>query len=133
MKMNTLDWKKAEEYVAQGKAKEVTTEYYHNTYDEASHTASSEKLTTVKMLDPKDCPGMVFYMPCPKSPHGVDIDPTGEYIVGGGKLSTVIPVLSTSLICFLCVAFFIAIRTGISDISPLMVVLQYVSILFTPL
>jgi nitrous-oxide reductase len=89
-----INWKKAEEYVAGGKAKDVAAEYYHNTFDEASHTASSEKLTTVKMLDPKDCPGMVYYMPCPKSPHGVDVDPTGEYIVGGGKLSTVIPVFS---------------------------------------
>jgi nitrous-oxide reductase len=91
-----INWKKAEEYLAQGKAKDVAAEYYHNSYEEASHTASSEKLTSVKMLDPKDCPGMIYYMPCPKSPHGVDIDPTGEYIVGGGKLSTVIPVLSFS-------------------------------------
>ncbi len=65
-------------------------------YDEQTQTAMSEKLSTVKMLDPKDCPGMIYYMPCPKSPHGVDIDPTGEYIVGGGKLSTVIPVFSFS-------------------------------------
>lgn len=89
-----INWKKAEEYLAGGKAKDVAAEYYHNTFDEASNTAASEKLTTVKMLDPKDCPGMVYYMPCPKSPHGVDVDPTGEYIVGGGKLSTVIPVFS---------------------------------------
>lgn len=91
-----VNWKKAEEYVSQGKAKDVNSEYYHNTYDEQKHTAVSEKLSVVKMLDPKDCPGMIYYMPCPKSPHGVDIDPTGEYIVGGGKLSTVIPVLSFS-------------------------------------
>ncbi len=91
-----VNWKKAEEYVSQGKAKDVNAEYYHNTYDEQKHSASSEKLSTVKMLDPKDCPDMIYYMPCPKSPHGVDIDPTGEYIVGGGKLSTVIPVLSFS-------------------------------------
>ncbi len=91
-----VNWKKAEEYVAQGKAKDVPSTYYHNTYDEGTHTASSEVLTSTKMLDPKDCPGMIYYMPCPKSPHGVDIDPSGEYIVGGGKLSTVIPVLSFS-------------------------------------
>lgn len=89
-----VNWKKAEEYVAGGKAKDLNSEYYHNTYNEQTQTAVSEKLTTVKMLDPKDCPGMVFYMPCPKSPHGVDVDPTGEYIVGGGKLATVIPVFS---------------------------------------
>jgi nitrous-oxide reductase len=91
-----VNWKKAEEYVAQGKAKDVKSDYYHNTYSEQTHSASSEILSAVKMLDPKDCPDMIYYMPCPKSPHGVDIDPTGEYIVGGGKLSTVIPVLSFS-------------------------------------
>jgi nitrous-oxide reductase len=53
-------------------------------------------LKTVKVLNPKDCPDMIYYIPCPKSPHGCDIDPSGEYIVGGGKLSTVIPVFSFS-------------------------------------
>jgi nitrous-oxide reductase len=91
-----VNWKKAEEYLAQGKAKDVPSTYYHNIYDEGTHTASSEVLNTTKMLDPKDCPGMIYYMPCPKSPHGVDVDPSGEYIVGGGKLSTVIPVFSFS-------------------------------------
>ena len=33
-------------------------------------------------------------MPCPKSPHGCDTDPTGSYIVGSGKLAAVIPVFS---------------------------------------
>jgi nitrous-oxide reductase len=37
---------------------------------------------------------MVYMMPCPKSPHGCDTDPTGEYIVGSGKLAAVIPVFS---------------------------------------
>jgi nitrous-oxide reductase len=89
-----VNWKKAEEYLAQGKAKDVEAEYYHNTYSDETHSATSEKLTSVKMLDPKDCPDMVYLIPCPKSPHGADIDPTGEYIVGGGKLATVIPVFS---------------------------------------
>jgi nitrous-oxide reductase len=89
-----VNWKKAEEYIAQGKATDVNTEYYHNSYDENSHTASSEVLKTEKILDPKDCPGMIYYIPCPKSPHGCDVDPSGEYIVGGGKLATVIPVFS---------------------------------------
>jgi nitrous-oxide reductase len=33
-------------------------------------------------------------MPTPKSPHGCDVDPTGEYIVGSGKLAALIPVHS---------------------------------------
>jgi len=51
-------------------------------------------MTSVKMLDPRECPGVVYFLPTPKSPHGVDVDPTGEYIVAGGKLATVIPVHS---------------------------------------
>ena len=50
------------------------------------------------MLDAKDLPGMVYLIPCPKSPHGCDVDPTGEYIVGSGKLAAVIPVFSFSKI-----------------------------------
>ncbi|TFG43001.1 MAG: nitrous oxide reductase, partial [Gemmatimonadales bacterium] len=38
----------------------------------------------------------VYYLPTPKSPHGVDVDPSGELIVGGGKLASVIPVHSFS-------------------------------------
>lgn len=33
-------------------------------------------------------------IPCPKSPHGCDVDPSGEYIVGSGKLAALIPVFS---------------------------------------
>jgi nitrous-oxide reductase len=51
-----------------------------------THTATSTLEKEVIMLDPKDCPDMVYFMPCPKSPHGCDTDPTGEYIVGSGKL-----------------------------------------------
>jgi nitrous-oxide reductase len=38
----------------------------------------------------------VYLLPTPKSPHGVAVDPTGEYIVAGGKLATVIPVHSAT-------------------------------------
>ncbi len=48
------------------------------------------------MLTPAACPGLAYYLPTPKSPHGVDVDPTGEFIVAGGKLATVIPVHSFS-------------------------------------
>ena len=89
-----VNWKKAEEYLQQGKAKDMSADYCHNIYDESTQTATSEKMTTVKILDPMDCPGMIYYIPCPKSPHGCDVDPSGEYIVGGGKLATVIPVFS---------------------------------------
>lgn len=89
-----VNWKKAEEYVKSGKAKKMAGEYYDNNYNEETHSAESQKKDGVLILNPKDCPGMIYYIPTPKSPHGVDVDPTGQYIVGGGKLSTVIPVHS---------------------------------------
>ncbi|MDQ6829427.1 MAG: Sec-dependent nitrous-oxide reductase, partial [Gemmatimonadota bacterium] len=89
-----VNYKQAEQCVADGKAKPFAANYLHNYVDPTTRVASSERKTSVRMLDPKDCPGIVYYLPTPKSPHGVDIDPTGEYIVAGGKLATVIPVHS---------------------------------------
>ncbi len=91
-----VNWKKAEEYIKQGKYVEEEVVYYNNEYDDKTHTAVAHKRTKVKVLYPKDCPGLIYYLPTPKSPHGVDVDPTGEYIVAGGKLATVIPVHSFS-------------------------------------
>jgi nitrous-oxide reductase len=82
-----VNWKKAEEYLAQGKFKEVPANYAHNVYNEKTHSATSTMMKTVKVLTPADCPGLVYFLPTPKSPHGVDVDPTGEYIIGNGKLS----------------------------------------------
>lgn len=85
--MAVINWKKAEEYLEQGKGKERKTSYYHNVMDEETHIVNSEVKNTTTILDPADCPGMVYFIPVPKSPHGCDVDPTGEYIVGNGKLS----------------------------------------------
>ena len=89
-----VNWKKAEEYVKAGKAQKRSVAYAHNVYNESTHTATSTLEKEVLMLDPKDCPDMVYFMPCPKSPHGCDTDPSGEYIVGSGKLAAIIPVFS---------------------------------------
>ncbi len=89
-----VNWKKAEEYMKAGKAKKQAANYAHNTFDEKTHTATSVMEKEVWVLDPKDCPDMIYFMPCPKSPHGCDTDPTGEYIVGSGKLAATIPVFS---------------------------------------
>ena len=82
-----INWKKAEEYLAQGKFREMPARYAHNVYSDKTHSATSEMKETVKVLIPSECPGLVYFLPTPKSPHGVDVDPTGEYIVGNGKLS----------------------------------------------
>ncbi|HEY9364156.1 MAG TPA: Sec-dependent nitrous-oxide reductase [Chitinophagaceae bacterium] len=89
-----VNWKKAEEYVKAGKAKKEAVRYAHNVYDEKTHSAKSTIETEVLVLDPKDCPDMLYFIPCPKSPHGCDTDPSGEFIVGSGKLAAIIPVFS---------------------------------------
>ena len=82
-----INWKKAEEYMAQGKFHEVPANYAHNVMSEKTHSATSKMQDKVRVLIPSECPGLVYFLPTPKSPHGVDVDPTGEYIIGNGKLS----------------------------------------------
>ena len=89
-----VNWKKAEEYLKAGKGKKIPTKYAHNVYDEKTHTATSEIKTEVTVLDTKELKDICYFIPCPKSPHGCDVDPTGEYIVGSGKLAALIPVFS---------------------------------------
>jgi nitrous-oxide reductase len=89
-----VNWKKAEEYLKAGKGRKESVKYAHNTYDEKKHSSTSVIETEVTVLDSKELADMVYMMPCPKSPHGCDTDPTGEYIVGSGKLAAMIPVFS---------------------------------------
>ncbi|MBT8394229.1 MAG: nitrous oxide reductase, partial [Bacteroidia bacterium] len=82
-----VNWKKIEEYVNNGGGKKMPANYAHNVYDESTHTATSTMKKAVLTVNPLDVPGAVYLLPTPKSPHGCDVDPTGEYIVGSGKLS----------------------------------------------
>jgi nitrous-oxide reductase len=68
-----VDWKAVEKAVAEGKG---------------------DMIGGVKVLDPKKVPGLVYLMPCGKSPHGVDVSPDGKYIVGSGKLQGVTTVFN---------------------------------------
>jgi len=63
-----VDWRAAEKAVAEGKG---------------------DVIGGVKVLDPRKVPGVVYLMPCGKSPHGVDVSPDGKYIIGSGKLQGV--------------------------------------------
>ncbi|HEY9839694.1 MAG TPA: Sec-dependent nitrous-oxide reductase [Candidatus Obscuribacterales bacterium] len=91
-----INWKKAEEFLKAGKFKTVAGKHFHNLLNESTQMAKSEIIEQVKMLDPTELEGIAYFIPCPKSPHGVDIDPSGEYIVGAGKLAAMIPVFSFS-------------------------------------
>ena len=63
-----IDWRAAEKAIAEGKG---------------------DVIDGVKVLDPKKVPGIVYLMPCGKSPHGVDVSPDGRWIIGSGKLQGV--------------------------------------------
>ncbi len=68
-----VNWKAAEQAIKSGKVKTISG---------------------TKIIDPKDNPGVVFLMPCSKSPHGVDVSPDGKYIVGSGKLQSITTVFN---------------------------------------
>jgi nitrous-oxide reductase len=82
-----VNWKKIEEYVNNGGGTMMPANYAHNVYDEATHTGTTTMKKEVLTVDPLKVPGAVFFLPTPKSPHGCDVDPTGSYIIGNGKLS----------------------------------------------
>ena len=75
---------------------EVTSTQRDRDYIAAVDWRLAEKLASqgdmvggVKMLDPAKFPGLVYFLPCGKSPHGVDVSPDGKYIIGSGKLQGV--------------------------------------------
>lgn len=82
-----INWKKIEEFVNNGGGTKMPANYAHNVYDESTHTATSTMKKEVLVVNPTEVPGAIFLLPTPKSPHGCDVDPTGQYIIGSGKLS----------------------------------------------
>ncbi|MEE9430409.1 MAG: Sec-dependent nitrous-oxide reductase [Melioribacteraceae bacterium] len=89
-----INWKKVEEYVAKGAGKKMPAKYAHNVWDDDKHLTTHKMLKEVLVLDPKDVPGAIYFLPTAKSPHGCDVDPTGEYIIGSGKLAATMTVHS---------------------------------------
>ncbi len=63
-----VDWKMAEQLAAKGEG---------------------TLIGGIKVIDPAKHPGLVYFMPCGKSPHGVDVSPDGKYVIGSGKLQGV--------------------------------------------
>lgn len=82
-----VNWKKIEAYVEKGGGTIMPTNYAHNVYSDENHTATTTMIKEVLTIDPSEVPGAIYFLPTPKSPHGVDVDPTGSYIIGNGKLS----------------------------------------------
>jgi nitrous-oxide reductase len=55
--------------------------------EKAAAAGQGDMIGGVKVIDPKKVPGLVYLIPCGKSPHGVDVSPDGKYIIGSGKLA----------------------------------------------
>lgn len=73
--LHIIDWKKAEQVVQAGKV---------------------EKINGMNMIRLKTAAdeGVLYFTPEPKSPHGSDVTPGGEFIVVGGKLDPHVTVYS---------------------------------------
>ncbi|RUA11870.1 MAG: Sec-dependent nitrous-oxide reductase [Flavobacteriia bacterium] len=89
-----INWKKIEEYVKNGGGKKEPAKYAHNLWNDDEHSATSTMEKEVLVVEPKDVPGAIFFLPTAKSPHGCDVDPSGEYIIGNGKLAAAMTVHS---------------------------------------
>ncbi len=72
-----INWKAAAQAVADGKA---------------------TMMEGAPVLDPVKVPGILYYAGIGKSPHGMDTDPSGQWIVAGGKLQPSTTVLNFSKI-----------------------------------
>ena len=55
--------------------------------EKAAAEGKGDLIGGVKVIDPKKVSGLVYLLPCGKSPHGVDVTPDGKYIIGSGKLA----------------------------------------------
>jgi nitrous-oxide reductase len=92
--IGALNWKKCEEYIKAGKGRK-SNKYLHNVWNEETHSADLHRRGgSGHARSHRTGRSSVYFMPCPKSPHGCDTDPTGSYIVGSGKLAALIPVFS---------------------------------------
>ena len=89
-----VNWRMAEQLAKDGKGKRVPGKHHSNWWNHHTHSAETTVYEDVLQLDPKEHPGLLYFMPCPKSPHGCDVDPSGKYIIGSGKLAALIPVFS---------------------------------------
>lgn len=77
--MHIINWKKAEEVIAKGKY-----ELKHGMKVISLKTSIEE--------------GILFFAPEPRSPHGVDVSPDGNYLVVSGKLDPHVTVYGMDLI-----------------------------------
>jgi nitrous-oxide reductase len=57
--------------------------------EQAVKDGKTTMLGGVPVIDPAKAPGVLYFLPVPKSPHGIDTDPSGRWIAASGKLQPV--------------------------------------------
>lgn len=62
--------------------------------EQAAREGKTTSINGAPVIDPARVPGVMYLVPCPKSPHGVDVDPSGEWVICSGKLSPTATVFS---------------------------------------
>jgi nitrous-oxide reductase len=77
-KLETTSAQRDRDYIAAVNWREV---------EKAVAAGQGDMIGGVKVIDPRKVPGLVYLLPCGKSPHGVDVSPDGKYIIGSGKLA----------------------------------------------
>ena len=55
--------------------------------EKAIQAGNYQTVKGAPVIDPAKTPGICYFFPLAKSPHGVDVSPDGRWIVGSGKLS----------------------------------------------
>ena len=66
--------------------------------EELAEGGSLPRIEGVPVIDPAEHAGVMYLVPCAKSPHGADVDPSGEYVICTGKLSPTATVYAFSAI-----------------------------------
>jgi nitrous-oxide reductase len=61
---------------------------------EAAQAGKGTMMDGVPVLDPAKVPGLVHLIGIAKSPHGMDVDPSGKWVVAGGKLQPTATVIN---------------------------------------
>lgn len=60
--------------------------------EQAVRDGQATMIGGVPVIDPAKVPGVLYFAPVPKSPHGIDTDPSGRWISASGKLAPVVSV-----------------------------------------
>ncbi len=80
----------------------------------AADAGQGHKIGDAMVITPAEVPGLVYLVPVPKSPHGVDVNPTGEYVCVSGKLQAEVSVFSVKkLLAAIAAKHFDGDRDGI--------------------